>query len=126
MQYYHFERLIKKYSSEFTAIIPAQGSYSDDGEYVKGKEKKISLYGAILDISERKLYNSINGINARGGTLTTKDKQLYMTDELTENLVGAKVIYNGNVYNVESEVEDFKFTGFCSYNLTYVSAFKEG
>lgn len=126
MKYYHFERLIKKYSSDFIAIIPAKGSYSDDGEYIEGKEKKLSLTGAILDIDEKKLYNSINGTNARGGTLTTKDKQLYITDELTENLVGAKVKYKGHVYSIEDEKEDCEFTGFCSYILTYVSAFKEG
>ena len=120
MQYFHFERLIRKYSSEFTAILPAKGEYDDNGEYVKGEEKRQTLTGAILDIDEKKIYSS-------NGTLTTKDKQLFINNALTENLVGAKVIYEGNTYNVEDEKENSKFTGFSSYILTYVSAFnKEG
>lgn len=117
MQYFHFERLIDKYSSEITAILPSKGSYDDSGEYVKGEPEKISLYGAILDISEKKIYNS-------NGTLTEKDKQLFVKGELAQNLVGAKIIYDNKQYSIEDETENSKFTGFSSYTLKYVSAFK--
>lgn len=119
MIYFHFERLIEKYSSEFTAILPPKGSYDDSGEYVQGEPEKVSLYGAILDISEKKIYNS-------NGTLTHKDKQLFIKGELTSNLIGAKVIYEDKQYSVEEEAENCKFTGFSSYILKYVSAFGKG
>ncbi len=119
MRYFHFDRLIEKYSSEFTAILPPKGGYDDSGEYVKGKSEKVSLYGAILDISEKKIYNS-------NGTISHKDKQLFIKGKLTSNLIGAKVIYEDKQYNVEEETENCKFTGFSSYVLKYVSAFDKG
>lgn len=118
MQYFHFERLIRKYSTEFKAILPAKGSYDDSGEYVKGTKKTVTMTGAILDIDERKLRNS-------NGTLTTKDRQLYMTSELTDDLTDVRVVYNGKVYSVEDEKENRIFTGVCAYILTYVSAFNK-
>lgn len=119
MQYFHFDRLIDRYSSEFTVILPTNGGYDDSGEYIRGEPEKLSLYGAILDISEKKIYNS-------NGTLTEKDKQLFVKGELTSNLVGAKVIYDNKQYNVEEETENCKFTGFSSYVLKYISAFDKG
>ncbi len=115
MQYFHFERLIKKYSTEFEVTIPTKGGYVD-GEYVKGEAVQRTLTGAILDIDEKKIRNS-------NGTLTTKDKQLYMTSELADDLTNVRVVYDGKVYSVEDEKENRQFTGFCAYILTYVSAF---
>ena len=125
MQYFHFERLIRKYSTEFKAILPAKGSYDDSGEYVKGTKKTVTLTGAILDIDERKLRNLNGTQSARNGTLTTKDKQLYMTSELADDLTDVRVIHDGKVYSVEDEKENRTFTGFCAYILTYVSAFNK-
>lgn len=119
MQYFHFDRLIDKYSSKFTAILPSKGTYDDSGEYVQGESKKLSLYGAVLDMTEKKIYNS-------NGTLTQKDKQLFVKGKLTSDLIGAKVIYENKQYNVEEETENCKFTGVSSYVLKYVSAFNKG
>lgn len=118
MQYFHFERLIAKYSTEFKAVIPDKGGYVD-GEYIKGETERQTLTGAILDIDEKKIRNS-------NGTLTTKDKQLYMTSELANDLTDVRVVYDGKVYSVEDEKENRQFTGFCAYILTYVSAFDKG
>lgn len=117
MKYFHFERLIAKYSTEFKVIIPAKGGYVD-GEYVKGEAVQQTLTGAILDIDERKIRNS-------NGTLTTKEKQLYMTSELADDLTDVKVVYDGKVYSVEDEKENLKFTGVFAYILTNVSAFNK-
>lgn len=117
MQYFNFERLIKKYSTTFTAKIPQSGSFVN-GEYVE-IENEVELTGAILDISERLLHNS-------DGTLTANDKQLFILSELTDNLVGAKIIHKNKVYNVEEVKENYEFTGFCVYTLKYISRFKEG
>jgi len=115
--YFHFERLIKKYSTSFTAILPSKGGFVN-GEYT-AEETEIELTGAILDISERLLHDS-------NGTLTAKDKQLYILREHTSSLVGAKVIHKGNVYNVEDVKENYSYTGFCCYTLKYISRFSEG
>lgn len=115
MQYYHFERLIKKYSSEITAILPAKGEYVN-GEYVKNEEKRITFDAAILDIDRKKVYES-------GGTLTLQDKQLYVIGTLTEEIRGAKIIYKGKEYSVEQDTDNSVFTNFTAYVLKYVSAF---
>ena len=115
MQYFHFERLIKKYSSKITAIIPAKGHY-ENGEYVKGSDKTFELMAAILDIDRKKIYNS-------GGTLTEQDKQLYVIGTLTEEIRGAKIIHNGKEYSVEQDTDNSLFTHFTAYILKYVSAF---
>lgn len=115
--YFHFERLIKKYSTSFTAILPSDGSFVN-GEYT-ATETEIELSGAILDIGERLIHDS-------NGTLTAKDKQLYIMREHTQPLVGAKVIHKGNVYNVEDVKENYDYTGFCCYTLKYNSRLKEG
>lgn len=125
MKYFHFERLIRKYSTEFKVILPAKGSYDDSGEYVKGTKKTVTMTGAVLDIDERKLRSLNSTQSARTGTLTTKDKQLYMTSELTDDLTDVRVVYNGKVYSVEDEKENRIFTGVCAYILTYVSAFNK-
>jgi hypothetical protein len=119
MSYFNFDRLIDKYSSNFIAILPTQGSYSDSGEYVQGEPERVSLHGAILNLSEKKIYNS-------NGTLTTKDQQLFIKGRLTTEIIGAKIIYDGKQYSVEEETGNNKFTGFSSYVLKYVSAFNEG
>lgn len=118
MNYFHLQRLIDKYSNKFTAILPQQGSYDDSGEYVKGEPKKVVLYGAILNISDKKIYNS-------NGTLTTEDRQLYYKGKLTNQLLGAKILYNGRYYSVESETDNSIFTGVSTYTLKYVSSFNQ-
>lgn len=115
--YFHFERLIKKYSTSFTLILPNNGEYVN-GEYTT-QNGETEMTGAILDISERLLHES-------NGTLTLKDKMLYVLREHTQSLTGAKIIHKGNVYNVEDLKENYSYTGFCCYTLKYVSRFKEG
>ena len=115
MQYYHFERLIKKYSSKIAAIIPGKGHY-ENGEYVNDDDKTVELMAAILDIDRKKIYNS-------GGTLTTQDKQLYVIGTLTEEIRGAKIIHKGKEYSVEEDTDNSLFTNFTAYILRYVSAF---
>lgn len=116
--YFHFERLIKKYSVPFVAILPQSGSFVN-GEYTTAETAEIELTGAIIDISERLIHDS-------NGTLTAKDKLLYISREHAQSLTGAKVIHKGNVYNVEDVKENYDFTGFCCYTLKYNSRFKEG
>ena len=115
MRYFHFERLIKKYSSEVTAILPEKGRYVN-GEYVSSGNQRITFDAAILDIDKKKIYNA-------GGTLTTQDKQLYVIGTLTDEIRGAKIIYNGNEYSVEQDTDNSFFTNFTAYILKYVSAF---
>lgn len=119
MQYFNFERLIKKYSSEFTAITFTEAKLNDLGDYEKGEKIEIALQGAIISFSENKIHRS-------EGNITNNDKRLFTTEPIDKALHGAKVIYEENVYSIEVSTSNAKFTGVYSYLLKWTSAFKEG
>jgi hypothetical protein len=121
MANFNFTRLINKYSTEFTAVIPAKGYYDMEnrGVYVQGKEQKITLTGAIISHRESKVFRS-------EGTITQQDKALYMLKPLEKALQGAKVIHKGKTYRIGETLDNGEYTGVWHYNLKYVSSFEEG
>lgn len=118
MNYYHFARLIKKYSTVFMVTIPKGNSVDEYGEIVTEGTKRRQLKGAILSHRENKVYKS-------NGTITQQDKVLYMQNPLEKDLHGAEIVHNGKVYRIGNELENACFTGIFSYGLTYVSVFNE-
>lgn len=114
--YFDFYDLINKYSCIFKAFIASKSNYDDVGEYSCTKEEK-AFTGAIIGISDSKIYRS-------AGTLTDKDKYLFMFEELPLN--DTEVIYKNNRYKVEEQVENAEFTGVYQYTLKYVNAFNKG
>lgn len=116
MQRFHFERLIRQYSTEFYVKIPVKGGYDESGDYVEETTKKRLLRGAIISHRENKVFKS-------GGTLTEQDKALFMLKPLEKDLQGAEVIHRGKVYNIGNELENAEFTGVYAYTLKFVSVF---
>lgn len=116
MKYFNFDALIDKYSVDFTVISTGDGHYDDMGEWVTGTEKTTQKRGAIIGISDTKMYRS-------EGMLTAKDRELYMRESLGA-YDNTHVVYNGNKYKVESMPHDnHEFSGVWAYTLKYVSAF---
>lgn len=116
MKYFNFDALIDKYSVDFTVISTGDGHYDDMGEWVTGTEKTTQKRGAIIGISDTKMYRS-------EGMLTAKDRELYMRESLGA-YDNTHVMYNGNKYKVESMPNDnHEFSGVYAYTLKYVSAF---
>ena len=118
MVYFDFRRLINKYISTFEAVLLTGGYFDDVGEWVEADKETITMYGAVISYRESKVYRS-------EGTLTAKDKRLFMLMPLDDKLHGAKVVYEGDVYSVEDATDNAKFTGVWAYTMKYVSAFKE-
>ena len=120
MAYFNFNRLISKYSREFTVIVNSGGEYDAKGDWVDGEKREITMTGAIMAMSESKVYNS-------NGAYTSKDKVLYMTEPLSDALFDCDVKFLGNVYKIDSTVEadDADFTGVYHYILKWVSVFEE-
>lgn len=116
MAYFNFERLITKYSADFTFVTSGEGRYVS-GVWQPGTEERTELSGAIIALTETKLYQS-------GGTLTAQDRVLYMLEPLEKPLEGAKVEFEGAVYRVEEDQAkgNEKFTGVYAYTLKRVSA----
>ena len=99
-QYFDFTYLINKYSSDFVAEIPSEGSYNDMGRWVEGSKTQETLHGAIISHRQSKIFKS-------GGTITEKDMALYMLEPLKNSLQGAKIAYEGkNVMKACNEVAD--------------------
>lgn len=115
-QYFDFSGLIADYENEFTVITTAKDSYNERGDLVKGQATETTMSGAIIGFRESKVFRS-------DGTLTAKDKHLFMLKRLPDALIGAKVRYKGQEYLIESETENAEFTGVYSYVLRWCSAF---
>lgn len=121
MQYFNFRNLIRKYSREFTVVIKGEKELNAAGDWVYGENKQITLYGAIIGFAERKIFRA-------EGTLTEQDKALHMLQPIENALIGSTVIFNGNVYRLETQKgkDNADFTGVYSYTLKFQSAFNEG
>lgn len=118
MAYFDFQDLIEKYSTDFIIEIPSDGEWNSKGDYVEGKPKRESMYGAIISHRQNKVFRS-------EGRLTQQDKALYMLKPIKLALDGAKVIHDNKVYHIESMLDNGGFTGCYAYTLKYVSVFGE-
>ena len=118
MNYFDFNRLINKYTCEFIVSNTGNNDYDDLGERVTSITEKV-MNGAIISISENKIYRS-------DGVLTVKDKELFMKESLGE-INETHVLYDGNKYKVENNPQNnHQFTGVWQYTLKWVSAFEGG
>lgn len=115
MKLYNFKRLINKYSVTFS-LHRTQGSFVG-GRWELGGEVIGEMRGAIVPLSEKKIYGS-------GGTYTTQDRELYLTKPLTHPLSDLKVVYKGNSYSVEDGRNFEDYADVAVYTLKWVS--KEG
>lgn len=118
MQFFNFSRLVNKYKSEIKAITFSESTLNDNGDWVKGEKTEITLQGAVISHRESKIMRS-------EGSLSTKDKRLFTLEPINKALQGSKVIFEGNVYGIEENTDNAKFTGVYAYTLKWVSAFKE-
>lgn len=120
MKYFNFDSLIDKYSVDFTVVSKSSGYYDDMGDYQQGTITEATKRGAIIGISDTKIYRS-------EGMLTAQDRELYMKESLGCDFDKAHVAYNGIKYKVESQPNNnSEFTGVYAYTLKYVSAFNGG
>lgn len=115
-QYFDFTDLIMDFSNKFTVIVPQEGGYDEAGDWKAGDVKKKTLTGAIIAFKESKIFRY-------EGKITAKDKRLFMLEPLPDALIGAEIVYRGEKYTIESELENAEFTGVYSYLLRWVSAF---
>lgn len=119
MAFFNFNRLIAKYGSNLTAITIADGHYDTSGDWVKDETSETIIFGAVISHSENKVYRS-------EGALTKQDRRFFTAKPINSSLMGAKAIYDGNIYSIESCSENAKFTGVYAYTLKYVSVFDKG
>lgn len=118
MAYFNFSALVRKYMSEITLITTSEGSYKG-GEWVKGEKTRTTMQGAVISMRESRVIRS-------EGTYTQQDKALYMLEPLSDALKAAKLVHNGKLYSVSSELENSEFTGVWAYALKYISVFDGG
>lgn len=118
-QYFHFQRLIRKYSRPFTVLVPCDGAYGPNGDYVKGEPGRVTLNGAILSHRQNKIFRS-------EGTLTAQDRALYLLQPLQKALAGALVLHENSLYRIGDALDNSAFTGVWAYTLKYQSAFDRG
>ena len=115
-QYFDFSSLIQDFENPFQVVTHTGSGYNAAGDWQEGQEKITELTGAIISFKESRILRS-------EGAITAKDKRLFMLQRLPDALIGAKVIYAGQEYKIESETENAEFTGVYSYLLRWVSVF---
>lgn len=120
MAYFNFQRLITKYSREFTVIRKGEKTLNSAGDWVYSEPTETTLYGAIIGFSENKQYRS-------EGTLTAMDKALYTLIPIDNALIGGKVLFADNEYSIETQdgKDNAEFTGVYAYTLKWISVFKK-
>lgn len=111
---YDFIRLIKKYSVKYEVVTASEGAYVN-GKYQQGIITLEERYGAIVPLSERKIYQS-------GGNYTSKDRQLFTTMPITSPLKDTKIRYKGDTYSIEEETPYSDYADAYVYVLRWVSA----
>ena len=109
---YNFVDLIRRHSVTFELLTYSGGSYVG-GKFQNGDETVSERSGAILPLTDRKIYQS-------GGTYTTKDRALYMSTPLEGALKTLRVRYKGNVYSVEDERDFEDYSEAYIYTLKWV------
>lgn len=119
MAYFDFKRLITKYTTEFTVKIPSEGHYDDAGDWVSGEPVTVKKQGAIISLTENKIFKS-------EGTLTAQDRALYMLEPINLALKGAEVIHGNRVYTISDSLQNAEFTCVYAYTLKFVSVFGGG
>lgn len=112
MKLYDFTRLINKYSVPF-CFHRTQGSFVG-GKWEQGGESVKQMIGAIVPLSDKKIYGS-------GGTYTSKDRELYLSEPLKNDLAECSVVYNGNRYAVEEGRNFNDYADAAVYTLRWVS-----
>ena len=112
---YDFIRLINKYSNAFELITENEGAYVN-GKWQAGLSTVTTMNGAIIPLSQSKIYQS-------GGTLKQTDRQLYTTTPITSPLDNCKIRYKGKTYSVEEETDYSDYADAYFYILKWVSGF---
>lgn len=112
--YYHFKRLIDKYSRPFKLVLKGAVTYDSLGDCVYAQDTEYDLYGAVIGYTENKVYRS-------EGHYTSMDKALYMVTPLDDALTKGTVIFNGCEYTITAvkRQDDSYFTGVYGYSLRY-------
>lgn len=113
-QYFDFSPLITDYANEFEVLIET-GAYDEAGDW-QTQTTKATCTGAIIAFAESRVLRS-------EGAITAQDRRLFTHAPLPGALIGAKVRYNGQVYRIDTLLENAEFTGVYSYLLKWVSAF---
>lgn len=115
MNIYDFTDIIRMHSVTFELVSHSEGNYVG-GKYQSGSEVVSERTGAIIPLSERKIYQS-------GGTYSSKDRHLYMTTPISGALKDTQVRYKGDVYSIEEDRDWSDYSNTFVYVLRWVSSF---
>lgn len=110
MNLYHFERLIKKFSTTFQLEIKGETTYKA-GEPITQIAEIREAIGAILPVNMHKIYQS-------GGTLTQQDRELYSRYPIAKS---SEIIYKSDRYSIEGNADYSDFSNAYIYTLKWLS-----
>ena len=115
--YFHFKRLVRKYSRDIVLLVQEPGSYKS-GIYQSGETTPCKCKGAILSKNRSAFRND-------GGNYAAEDKILYMLQPSPHVLERVQVQFRGQMYKpvVDRDHSDAALTGVYVYRLAWVEPF---
>lgn len=115
--YFHWKRLVRKYSRPFTLLVERKGSYQG-GIYRKGLTDAWTEHGAIIAMKRSAMHED-------GGNYAAEDKHLYMLHPIPHALETVQVCFQGQLYSVTVDRDhgNEAFTGVYAYYLKWVQKF---
>lgn len=115
--YFHWKRLVRKYSRPFTLLVQREGSYQG-GLYQNGLTDEWTEHGAIIAMKRSSMHED-------GGNHAAEDKHLYMLHPIPHALETVQVYFQGQLYRVTVDRDhgNEDFTGVYAYYLTWVQKF---
>lgn len=115
--YFHWKRLVKKYSRPIKLHVQRDGFYKG-GIYHEGIADIYDAYGACIAMKRPVMNDS-------GGNYAKEDKHLYMLEPIPHALEHVKVECDGQMYTVTTDRDhgNEPFTCVYAYYLTWISKF---
>lgn len=93
MKHFEFADFVDEFKVPLVAISESEGYWTDDGKWVPGGPKEISMSGIVLPLTEDDLQYT------EAGTYSVKDKKIYVLSPLNE---GQKINYKGDIFTIKN------------------------
>lgn len=115
--YFHFNRLVKKYSRNIKLYVQREGFYKG-GIYHEGITDVFTVQGAFISTKRSSLNNS-------GGNYSKESKHLYTLSPIPHSLENVKVECEGQFYKITTDRDhgNEPFTGVYAYYLEWIQPF---
>lgn len=103
-----FERLIRKYADQYTALIKQEGHF-DGGDWVDGSTNEVTINAAVFPVTAEDVRNY------EGLGYTTKDIKIFVPEDEQQLNRDDTFKYSGNKYRIDTIADRRIHSDFVKY-----------